>query len=214
MNVAQPGGAPLEMDLGATGPGQYAGSFPLNGVGTYFVRAAEQRDGSAVGTAEAGLPVSYPAEFHQVTADTRRLDQIARAGGGHVLATPSAAFANDLGPISVPLPLQRLLLLVAAILLPLEVGLRRLRISPMDALEWLKHPHRLEMVLPWHRSGDAWHPGAWMPGAAALRRPPLRLNRPFYTEPTLKAYQSNCNLFFAIFLSMFVKKTTSYAMKN
>jgi Mg-chelatase subunit ChlD len=189
VHVAQPGGAPLEIDLAATAPGRYEGSFPLNSVGTYIVRAEEQRDGSAVGSAEAGLPVSYPAEFRQVTADTRRLEQIARAGGGHVLASPSAAFADNLAPISVPLPLQRTLLLVAAILLPVEVGLRRLRISPMDALEWLRHPHRLEVVLPWRRSGEGGlRPAAWMPGAWATRRAPPRLSRPFYSEPTLSSH--------------------------
>jgi len=188
-HVAQPGGAPLEIDLAATGPGRYAGSFPLNGVGTYIVRADEQRDGASIGTAEAGLPVSYPAEFRQVTADTRRLEQIARAGGGHVLLTPAAAFANDLAPISVPLPLQRTLLLIAAILLPVEVGLRRLRISPLDALEWLRHPHRLDVVLPWRNSGQEWlRPPAWMPGASAIQRPPPRVNRPFYSEPTLSGH--------------------------
>ncbi|MCA1644837.1 MAG: VWA domain-containing protein [Chloroflexi bacterium] len=185
VHVAQPGGAPLEMDLAASGPGRYAGSFGLNGVGTYIVRAEEQRDGAAIGSAEAGLPVSYPAEFRQVTGDTRRLEQIARAGGGHVLSTPAAAFADDLAPISVPLPLQRTLLLAAAILLPLEVGLRRLRVSPLDALEWLKHPHRIELAGPWQRSGDAWpRPPAWVPGATARRPAAPRVSRPYASEPT------------------------------
>ena len=37
--------AAQELDLPATGPGQYGGSFPLNGPGTYIVRVDEQRDG-------------------------------------------------------------------------------------------------------------------------------------------------------------------------
>lgn len=184
-HVAEPGGAGLQVDLAATGPGQYAASFPLDGVGTYIVRAVEKRDGTPVGSAEAGLPVSYPAEFRQVTADARRLEQIARAGGGHVLLTPAGAFANDLAPISVPLPVQRLLLLLAAVLLPLEVGLRRLRISPLEALGWLRHPHRVDVVLPWQRSGTEWRPAAWMPGAAAKRQPPPGVKRSFYSESSL-----------------------------
>jgi Mg-chelatase subunit ChlD len=188
-HVARPGGAPLEIDLAPTGPGRYAGSFPLNGVGTYLIRADEQRDGTSIGTAEAGLPVAYPAEFRQVTADTRRLEQIARAGGGHVLLTPAAAFANDLAPISVPLPLQRTLLLIAAILLPLEVGLRRLRISPVDLIEWLRHPRRLEIALPWRRGSQEWlRPPAWVPGASAIRRSPPRVTRPFYSEPSISGH--------------------------
>src|SRR5438067_8285048 len=69
VNVAQPGGAPLQLDLASTGPGRYEGRFPLAGAGRYFVRVQATRDGAAVASAEAGLPVSYPAEFRQVTAD-------------------------------------------------------------------------------------------------------------------------------------------------
>jgi hypothetical protein len=105
-----------------------------------------------------------------------------------VLLTPAAAFANDLAPITVPLPLQRTLLLLAAILLPLEVGLRRLRISPLDALDWLRHPHRLDVVLPWHRSGDQFQPAAWMPGAAAKKRAAARIARPYNPERPLSGH--------------------------
>jgi len=184
VHVAQPGGAPQELDLAATGPGRYAGTFPLNGAGTYIVRADEQRDGAAVGTAEAGLPVSYAAEFRQVTADPRRLDQIARAGGGHVLPDPAGAFANDLPPISVPLPLQRTLLAIAAVLLPLEIAIRRLRVSPADIVEWLRHPRWIPLAIPrWATPAPA-QPAAWTPGAWAARRPIPRVTRPFYSSPT------------------------------
>ena len=68
------------------------------GAGTYIVRVDEQRDGAAVGTAEAGLPVSYPAEFRQVTrrhaaagADRpRRRRARARRPGGGVRRRPGA----------------------------------------------------------------------------------------------------------------------------
>ena len=181
VHVAQPGGQPLELDLAATGPGQYAGTFPLNGAGTYIVRVDEQRDGAPVGTAEAGLPVSYAAEFRQVTADTRRLEQIARAGGGHVLPEPAAAFADDLAPISVPLPLQRTLLAIAAVLLPLEIAIRRLRVSPSDLLEWLRHPRRIPFAMPrWSTEPPA--QGGWRPGIWGPRRQIPRVTRPFYSS--------------------------------
>jgi Ca-activated chloride channel family protein len=186
--VAQPGGDPLEVDLAASGPGRYEGTFPIGGPGTYIVRVDAQRDGTSVGSAEAGLPVSYPAEFRQVVSDTRRLEQIARAGGGHVLASPAAAFADDLPPITTSLPLQRVLLLIAAVLLPFEVALRRLRISPGDVIDWLRHPRRLSFGLPrWSPEIPAQTP-AWVPGAWKLRRapPPPALRRPG-AESTLRA---------------------------
>ena len=187
-HVAQPGGDALEFDLAASGPGRYEASFPVAGAGTYLVRVDAQRDGASVGVAEAGLPVSYPAEFRQVTADTRRLEQIARAGGGHVLTSPAAAFADDLAPITTPLPLQRVLLVIAAILLPLDVALRRLRLSPADLVDWLRHPHRVALGLPrWAPELPAQMP-AWAPGAWAARRtPPPALRHVPRSEPSFSS---------------------------
>jgi hypothetical protein len=167
-HVAQPGGAALELDLDPVAPGEYAGTFPIAGPGTYIVRAGA---GSA-GSAEAGLPVAYPAEFRQVTPDLTRMERIASAGGGHVLAAPADAFAQDLSPITTPLPVQRILVLIAAVLLPLEVGLRRLRVSPRDVLNWLRHPRPIALSRPHWRPELPIQPPAWMPGAWNVRRPP------------------------------------------
>jgi hypothetical protein len=172
--VAQPGGEPLEVQLSPTAPGRFEGEFPLGAPGSYVVHVEQERaDGSAVASAEAGLPVAYSPEFRRVSADTRRLDQIARAGGGHVLATPAAAFADDLPPVSTPLPLERSFLLLAALLLPLDVALRRLRITPADVLGWLRHPRRLALAiprLPWSERWDPYLPAPWIPGQARRRR--------------------------------------------
>jgi hypothetical protein len=176
--VAQPGGQPLELDLTPVAPGQYAGSFPIASQGTYFVRV----DAGSVGSAEAGLPVAYPAEFRQVTPDIGRMERIASAGGGHVLSGPASAFAQDLPPITTPLPLQRILVLIAAVLLPLEVGIRRLRISPADVLDWLRHPRRISLALPrWSPELPVQAP-AWMPGTWRMRRPPPRIAWPRRAE--------------------------------
>jgi uncharacterized membrane protein/uncharacterized protein YegL len=173
-HVAQPGGQPLELDVAPVAPGEYAASFPLAGQGAYIVRV----DGGSLGIAEAGLPVAYPAEFRQVTPDIGRMERIASAGGGHVLSAPEDAFAQDLAPITTPLPLQRVLVLIAAVLLPLEVGLRRLRVSPTDVLDWLRHPHRLALSLPRLSREHPLQPPSWMPGAWSTRRPPPRIAWP------------------------------------
>jgi hypothetical protein len=83
-----------------------------------------------------------------------------------VLARPADAFAQDLAPVSRPLPVQRLLVLIAACLLPLEIGLRRLRFSLSDVISWLRHPRRIAVGLPrWSPElplqAPAWMPGAW-----------------------------------------------------
>ncbi|MBV9897927.1 MAG: VWA domain-containing protein [Chloroflexi bacterium] len=167
-HVVAPDGSAAEVPLAPTAPGEYAATFPLNGPGTYLVRAAE--DG--VGSAEAGMPVSYPAEFRQVTADTRRMQQIAAAGGGHVLTAPAEAFADDLPPLTTPIPLQRVFVLIAAILLPLEVAIRRLRLSPTDLIDWLRHPHRVAFSLEALRPSVPAQSPSWLPGMMRIKSPP------------------------------------------
>src|SRR5207237_6250830 len=99
-HVAQPGGDLLEVSLAPTAPGEYAASFPIAGPGTYVVRVDEHRDGASVGTAESGLPVSYPAEFRQVVPDVHRMERIAAAAGAHVLGSPADALAQDPLPVT------------------------------------------------------------------------------------------------------------------
>ncbi len=178
-HIAQPDGSDQVLEVPATGPGEYGASFPLNGPGTYLIRVDE----AGVGQAEAGLPVSYAAEFRQVTADTRRMQQIAAAGGGHVIYAPADAFANDLAPVTTPLPLQRTLLLIAAILLPFEIGLRRLRLTPSDLWHWLRHPHHFDVSLPrWSGQSPA-HASAWVPGASRTGPPAPGVVWPKRVEP-------------------------------
>jgi hypothetical protein len=121
-----------------------------------------------------------------VTADPRRLSQIALAGGGHGLVSPSDAFAQDLAPTTTPLPLQRLLLVIAAVILPIEVGLRRLRVTPGDVLEWLRHPRRIALGLPrWAPDLPVQAP-VWVPGPrSSTRRPPAQVSRPAAFESAL-----------------------------
>jgi Mg-chelatase subunit ChlD len=185
-HVALPDGSDQVLDVPATGPGEYGVSFPLTGPGTYLIRVDE----AGVGQAEAGLPVSYPAEFRQVTADTRRMQQIATAGGGHVLYAPGDAFANDLAPVTTPLPLQRTLVLIAAVLLPIEIGLRRLRLSPSDIWSWLRHPHRLDLSLPhWSTELPVQTP-AWVPGVSRSRAAAPPVVWPKRGEPNLGGHAS------------------------
>src|SRR5207248_2760749 len=49
-------------------------------------------------------------------------------------------------------------------------------------------PRRLEIALPWRRAGQPWLPPTWIPGAAAMRTKPPRVNRPFYAEPSISGH--------------------------
>ncbi|HET6319768.1 MAG TPA: VWA domain-containing protein [Chloroflexota bacterium] len=192
--LAQPGQAPVDVPLAGTGPGRYEGEFPLPAPGTYLMRVEAQRDGAPVAAADAALPVSYAAEFRRVSADPARMEQIARAGGGRVLSLdePAAAFADDLAPVTSPLPLQYWLLLFAAVLLPMDVALRRLRISFSEIGDWLRHPRRLGIVLAlptfFGRGAAPSVPlPTWVPGMRSRPRPVQPLIRPMGSEVITKS---------------------------
>ncbi len=105
-----------------------------------------------------------------------------------MLAQPAAAFADDLTPIRVPLPLQRLLLALAAVLLPLDIAIRRLRISPSDVLEWVRHPRRIPFAMPRWSTEPPVQPGGWRLGVWGPRRQPPSAGRPFASpEPTMSS---------------------------
>jgi Ca-activated chloride channel homolog len=175
--VAQPNGGAVEIDLSGTAPGRYEGEFPLVGPGTYLARVQQTRDGALVAAADAGLPVAYAAEFRRVSADPARMQQIALAGGGAVLdeAAPALSFADNLAPVTSPIPLERTLLAVAALLLPIDIALRRLRVSPAEALGLLRHPRTFLGALrfPWRSSASAVaERPAWVPRVPRRAAPP------------------------------------------
>ena len=103
--------------------------------------------------------MSYPAEFRQVTADTRRMEQIARAGGGHVLDAPGGCLRQRPGADhhAVAAAADRCSL-IAAVLLPIEVGLRRLRVSPADVARMAASPAAVGDRRAVARSGRKWRP--------------------------------------------------------
>jgi hypothetical protein len=133
--VVGPDGATQALDLLATGPGRFEGTFATPALGVYIAHVQDVHDGQVAAVADAGLAVSYSPEFRTVSADAGRLQQIAHAGGGRVLADPAAAFASDLRPAYSDTSLTRGLLALAVVLLPLEIALRRLRIGPLDWLD-------------------------------------------------------------------------------
>lgn len=175
--VARPDGTATDVDLRPTAPGRYAGSVALGQPGAYAVRVEAHGDNDASASAETGIAVSYSPELRQVGIDDARLNAISLAGHGHDLSEPAAAFADDLAPVTTPLPLRDVLLHLAPLLVILDVALRRLRLSVGDIRSWVRHPHGLSVELPWGAPATGvpaapWQPGVWI---AERRTPPSRV---------------------------------------
>ncbi len=118
-----------------TAPGRYEAVFPADQVGPYLVGVgARGAPGSGVdlGTRTTGLAVSYAPEYRDLKTNDPLLRQIAEAAGGKILdagGPAEAFFRRDRPPVATRTPLWPLLLLVAALLFPVDVGVRKLDVG-------------------------------------------------------------------------------------
>ena len=130
-DVAGSGYRSAETRLTQTQPGRYEGQFDVPAPGAYGVRLTWRGEDGIVRDALDAFVVPYSPEYAVLDPDRPALEAVARAGGGRLLGAPAEAFARDLAfPARAPRPIERELLLLACILLPVDVAIRRLKLSP------------------------------------------------------------------------------------
>jgi uncharacterized membrane protein len=124
------------LTLRQVAPGRYEAEFDANREGAYFIRIA-----GAQGSAEAGLGVaqtagwvlSYSPEYRLRETDTALLEALAELTGGRNIAdTPERAFRHDVQQVRGVASLAPWLLLLAVLLLPFDIAVRRVVITPTD----------------------------------------------------------------------------------
>jgi hypothetical protein len=81
--------------------------------------------------------VPYSPEYKLLSAGASVLPELARATGGREVADPLSTFAPFPQPAAHTQPAWPPLLLAAALLFPLDVAVRRLRLTRADALRFL-----------------------------------------------------------------------------
>ena len=122
------------MVLQPTAPERWEGTFPTSQVGAYLLRVTWQsRNSASTGlpsqlTTTTGLVVPYSPEFASSGTDTHFLSQLAHAGDGSVLSPndTASAFSSNLPPVYTPYSIVFWLFAIAALLLPVDIALRRL----------------------------------------------------------------------------------------
>lgn len=130
-----------EVPLLLKAPGQYAGNFDAAKPGTYMISVQETKGGQTLRTASTGLSVPYSPEYALPRDGDAILQAIATAGGGAVLDDPSEAYADNLPPKWQSRDISLLLLLLAALLWPFDIALRRVRI-PVERIQAWWHARR------------------------------------------------------------------------
>ncbi len=130
--------------LQPTAPGRWEGDFSTTQVGVYILHVTWQSHGgsgtnSSQLTTSTGLVVPYSPEYSASGTDLNFLGQLARSGGGSIVAANNyaAAFAPNLPPVYAALSITFWLFALAALLLPVDIALRRL-----SSLEFLAVGYR------------------------------------------------------------------------
>jgi len=113
--------------LDQTAPGQYEGDFDALARGGYLVTITENNGINKVTT---GVVNSYSPEFNITAADEAVLSRISEITGGRsiVEGDSSDLFANRLSK-TIPHSIWQTLMLAALILLPFDIGIRRVLID-------------------------------------------------------------------------------------
>ena len=126
----------LEVTLAATGPGRFEGDLPTDQVGGYLLRLTESAGGAVRHTNTYGIAVPYSPEYRELGADLNALRDVVRAGGGDIITEAGQVFRLPVPPAHAPLPIDELLLVLAIVLFPIDVALRRLILRVEDVPAW------------------------------------------------------------------------------
>lgn len=134
--------ASLEEPLRQTAPGHYEGWFDAPQVGTYLVNVLHSKaDGKGPDSSTViGLSTAYSPEYKDTQANRYLMTQLAQLGGGRSDPQPAAVFGGDRPAVWAAADIVPLLLLLAMLLLPFDIAVRRLAIDSADlhrALAWI-----------------------------------------------------------------------------
>ncbi len=148
LRLVSPDLEPTQTVLEQVGPGRYTGTIRAADPGAYLVRVAQTfEDENGTDAASRTLGVVSPAaeEFRRLGVDTDALASYAAAGGGRALPLESEdpaaeVWRHDIAASAFPTPIWPLLLLLAIVLVPVDVGVRRVALSRADfrrARSWM-----------------------------------------------------------------------------
>jgi len=187
LRLVAPDLSPTQTVLEQIGPGRYAGTVHADDPGAYLVRVAQTRedeDGTDAASRTLGLVSPAAVEYRRLGIDADALRSFASVGGGRELGLAdeealTSLWSHDIEARAFPTPIWPWLLLLAILLVPLDVGVRRVALSGADlrrARGWIAR-----------RAGfGAAEPEA-VPGLAELRaareRTARRTSRPTQARP-------------------------------
>ncbi len=142
VRVASPDGSFKEINLEQQAPGAYEGSFDSGEIGTYIVTVAEPDPKGGVRTSATGFSLPYPPEYRSYRSNRPLLDRVSKLTSGKELKSPEESFRSIGKPGASITELWPFFIFLAALLLPLDVGVRRIALPLGEILAkawtWIK----------------------------------------------------------------------------
>jgi Mg-chelatase subunit ChlD len=138
--VVDPDLQSVTLPLEQVGPGSYEARHPADHPGVYLIRVGANQDDRSLGQLTLGTAVPYSPEYTTSGVNRFLLAELAGVTGGSELLDPLAAFLHNLPASIAAREIWRPLLFLAALLFPLDVAVRRLRLGRSDlaaARRWL-----------------------------------------------------------------------------
>ncbi|MBI2864457.1 MAG: VWA domain-containing protein [Chloroflexi bacterium] len=130
--VVSPGLSRQEVPLRQKAPGLYEGKFEALETGSYLVQIAQEKDGELVGATTTGAVLSYSPEYRDLEPNPGLLKWIAELGKGRTMSSPDETLVHNLGASLVFGDQWPLLVALALLLLPVDIGVRRLMLGRKD----------------------------------------------------------------------------------
>jgi hypothetical protein len=143
-NIISPNGEAQSVTFMQTAPGRYESEFIPKEQGIYLIRfsgTTDTENGSASFAETTGWALSYSPEYQRIDPNPDLLLRLSALANGQVASPlPADVFTHDLKATRASQPISPLLLLIAALLLPIDIAARRLILTRQDfqrGREWL-----------------------------------------------------------------------------
>ena len=140
---------PAAVDLSQVAPGVYESPVESLQSGAYAVRVTQTKPGVAALGRTLGLVAPTAAEYRLLGANEPLLGAIRAATGGTVASLPADTWVHDLRTTSHHADLWPLLLVLALLLWPLDIALRRVSVGRRElsgARRWVSSVGRTRRV--------------------------------------------------------------------
>jgi uncharacterized membrane protein len=138
--VVGPDLTPTELDFVQVAPGVYERELGEIDPGAYAVRVSQTRPGDSPLGRTVGLVAPTASEYRLLGPNEAFLATLRAATGGRQIALPIEPWTHDLETTSTYTPLWPLLLILALLLWPLDIALRRVSVGRRelaDARRWV-----------------------------------------------------------------------------